>query len=394
MRRRAGRDGGAQYRRQRRGFGVDQLPRRAVLLHAASVGEVAAAIPLLERLVEAGETPLVLSTNTPTGRALAERSVPAGTAVCYLPIDRPAPVRRFLDALRPRLALIMETELWPWLYAGLAGAGTPIVLVNARLSRRSRGAPRWLRPALGFCARRCRRILARSGDDAEAFAALGAERTRIRTLGNLKYAPVSPHRAIDPGRPFVLAASTHDDEEPALARAWQGVERRDRLLVIAPRHPERGRVIAAALGGAGLQVARRSLGEAVDDRTDVYLADTLGELPALIAGAEAVFMGGSLVPHGGQNVLEPARAGRAIVTGPHMDNFREESARLEQAGALLRCPDAAAAVAALARLVAEPGAARRMGDAGRAALAGEADIVERYFAALADLLAEVRRAQS
>lgn len=386
---RAARDGGPDYRSQRLGRELSRLPRGAIWIHAASVGEVATAIPLLERLAAERPEPVVLSTNTPTGRTVAAQRAPAETTICYLPIDRPHPVRRFVRQLRPRIALIMETELWPWLYAHLDHAAIPIIIVNGRLSPKTRNAPRWLRPAHAFCLERCRLILARSEDDAIAFRALGGPRNRTRAIGNLKYAAIAtPETAIDPGRPFVLAASTHDDEEAQLARAWRAGSPREHLLVIAPRHPERGDAIERALLAEGFAVARRSRGEAVTADTGVYLADTMGELTALMAGAEVVIMGGSFIPHGGQNLLEPARMGRATVIGPHMDNFREEAESLEAAAGVIRAPDAAAAVAVCSRLLADPGQRRQLGERGRAAVTTGTDIVERYLEAIREVFAD------
>lgn len=384
---RAARDGGAVYRRQREGRGLVALPKGAIWIHAASVGEVAAVIPLLHRLAAERDEPLLLSTNTPTGHAVAAARVPAGTALCYLPVDRPRAVRRFVRQLEPRLALIVETELWPWLYAHLEHAAVPIVLINGRLSERTRNAPRWLRPALTDCLKRCRLVLARSEDDATAFRKLGSSRKRTRTVGNLKYAAIDPNLCpIDPGGAFVLAASTHHDEEIRLATAWQAARRHDHLLVIAPRHPERGDDIERALGAAGLQVARRGRGDTVTTDTDVYLADTMGELAAFMAGAEVVIMGGSFVPHGGQNLLEPARLGRATIVGPHMDNFRDETERLLAAEGILQVADPAAAVAACNELLVDAGRRNALGERARSGARADTDIVRAYLDAVEEVL--------
>ena len=378
--RRAARDGGPVYRQQRRGRALEALPRGAIWIHAASVGEVAAVMPLLQRLAGEHSEPLLLSTNTPTGHAVAEQRAPAGTAICYLPVDRPRPVRRFVRGLAPRVALVMETELWPWLYAELDHAAVPIVIVNGRLSARTRRAPRWLRPTLRDCLKRCRLILARSEDDADAFRHLGGSRKRTLAIGNLKYADTGDAvAAIDPGRPFVLAASTHHDEELQLARAWRAAQRDSHVLAIAPRHPERGDAIAHTLAEEGLVVARRSRGEPVTATTNVYLADTMGELTALMAGADVVIMGGSFIPHGGQNLLEPARLGRALVVGPHMDNFRDETEHLEAAGGVVRAEDAPTAIATAIHWLDHPAERDAIAARARQAVAGDDDVVERYL---------------
>lgn len=384
---RAARDGGTCYLRGRYGH-VQRTAHAPVWVHCASVGEVAAAMPLVRELDAHGIGPLLLSTSTPTGHARAGQQVPGGVAVAYLPLDRPGPVRRFLERTRPRAALIVETELWPHLFAALDARGLPILLVNGRLSPRTLQAPAWWRRTAAWCLARTTRILARSDNDRDHFIALGADPARVAVIGNLKLAaPVATAAPIALGRPFVLAASTHHDEELQLARAWRDAGRGDdHLLVVAPRHPERGAALARALAGLGLRVRRRSRGEPVAADTDIYLADTLGELPALMAGAEVVIMGGSLIARGGQNVLEPARAGRAIVTGPHMDNFADETARLERAGALVRGADAAAVVATVAELVDDPQRRGEMGARARALLDAEADMAARYRMALAEVL--------
>lgn len=380
---RAARDGGWCYLRERFGW-APRCTAAPLWIHCASVGEVNAALPLLRELAAHGQGPLLLTTNTPTGRRVAEARVPAGIDCAYLPLDRPGPVRRFFGRARPRAGIILETELWPWLFAAATRRGIPLALVNARLSARTLRAPGWLRAAYGRCLQGTSAILARSEDDAEAFRDLGAPHERVRVIGNIKFAALSTavDGHIDVGRPFVLAASTHDDEERRLAAAWTSKGDARALLMIAPRHPDRGEAIVDQLQDLGLTVARRSRGERVRDDTDVYLADTLGELPALIAGAELVIIGGSLIPRGGQNVLEPARAARAIVTGPHMDNFREETAALAAAGGLRQCADVEEVTAVARELLADPAKRQDMGERAAGVLAASADMAVRYREAL------------
>lgn len=385
---RALRDGGRDYLRERFGRIEPTTGPAPVWLHCASVGEVVTALPLLRALQDAGIGPLALSTNTPTGHATARRRAGENVRVVYLPIDRPRTVRRFLERLRPRAALILETELWPWLYGELERRQVPIALVNARLSARTLDAPRWWRAMAAHCLRQVTTILARSEEDADGFRQLGAPPERLQAIGNLKLAAAGtePPASIELPRPFVLAASTHDDEERQLATAWRDGGSPGHLLVIAPRHPERGGAIARELAADGHRVARRSRSEPVTAETTVYLADTLGELTGLMRTAALVIMGGSLIPHGGQNVLEPARAGRAIVTGPHMDNFRAETRELLAAGALQQGEDAPAVVAIAVALLADESACNEMGRRGRAVLEAGAEVIERYLAALEPVL--------
>lgn len=380
---RTARDGGTAYLYGRYGY-TGTRTDGAVWIHCASVGEVAAAAPLLRELDDHGIGPLLISTATPTGQQRARAQAPAGSTVTYLPVDRPGPVRRFLERTRPRAALILETELWPHLFGALEDRAVPIVLVNGRLSPRTLEAPAWWRHIAAWCLQRIRRVLARSETDRDRFRDLGVDPDRLEVVGNLKFAAPggATATAIEPGAPFVLAASTHEDEELQLARAWASGGSGEHLLVIAPRHPERGADIASSLLGEGFKVRRRSQGEPAGAPGSIYLADTLGELTGLIAGAEVVIMGGSLIPRGGQNVLEPARAGRPIVTGPHMFNFADETDRLEAAGALLRRADASEVIASVSGLLAAPDELQRMGAAGKALMEREADMGERYLRAL------------
>lgn len=389
---RALRDGGRVYLHQRFGR-IEPVPGpEPVWLHCASVGEVVTALPLLQALQDAGIGPLVLSTNTPTGHATARLRAGDDIRVMYLPIDRPRPLRRFLDRLRPRAALILETELWPWLYSELGRRDVPVVLVNARLSARTLDAPRWWRAMAAHCLQQVTTILARSDDDAAGFRQLSAPPERVQVIGNLKLAAAGsePPAPIELPRPFVLAASTHDDEERQLAAAWRDGGSPEHLLVIAPRHPGRGGAIARELAADGHHVARRSRSEPITPGTGVYLADTLGELTGLMRTAALVIMGGSLIRHGGQNVLEPARAERAIVTGPHMDNFRAETRELLAAGALRQGKDAAAVVAIALELLADDRARTEMGQRGREVLEAGTDMAERYATALVPLLGASR----
>ena len=359
-------------------------------LHCASVGEVMTALPLVRALDARAPGTLLVTTATPTGaRTLADRA-PAGVRHRYLPIDRPRAVARFLDAERPACAGIVETEIWPWLFALARARGVPITILSGRLSARTvEGAARALAPVY----RRALdgvRVLARAEADAARFRGLAGDAARVETLGDLKDAGASdapvPARPL-PG-PYALAASTHADEEARLARAWvdaAGTVDGASLLVIAPRHPSRGDEVHAALRAAtppGTGVARRSLGGTPGPGDPLYLADTLGELDAWYAHASAAFVGGSLAARGGHNLMEPARRGAPIVTGPHASNFAEALGALRAADAIVVAADARTAVAALrAGLAGDGDAARRGGRALEVARGREAGVLERYLAA-------------
>ena len=391
---RALRDGGWRYLWQRLGFGLPRL-QRPIWLHCASVGEVNAALPLLDGLLARyPDAPLLVTSNTPTGAAVLARRCGERVRHAYLPLDFRFAARRFLRHCRPRCGLIVETELWANLYRAAAERGVPLAIVNGRLSARTLDAGGLLRPllrpALRSCLRNVDRVLARGAADAAGFRQLGAPDERVRVLGNLKFAAAAQPLAATPRpieRRYWLAASTHDDEELQLARIRRELGR-DELLVIAPRHPERREAILRQLAPLGLDVAVRSRGEPIAADTQLYLADTLGELAGFIAHAELVFMGGSLIPRGGQNLLEPARAGVAIICGPHMENFADELARLRAADALRQVADAAALARLLDELLDDAAQRARLGAAAQALVRREAGVGRAYLEALQPLLGQ------
>lgn len=386
--RRSWRDGGRRYLRQRLGFGFPHFPRKPVWTHCASVGEVHAAAPLLNALhARYPALPLLITTNTPTGAAAANRRLPQAVTHCYLPLDWGPAVHRFARHVQPRAALVLETELWPQLFSRVAAGGIPIVIVNGRLSRRSMDVPRWLRRAQRAALEHVTAVLARNEEDAQAYVALGASQEKVHVLGNLKFA-ATPTEAAEPEclleQTYWLAASTHAPEEQLCTRV-QLQNPQLPLLVVAPRHPERGAALATELSGLGAQVALRSRGDSVSAQTQVYIADTLGELDAWLAHAQMTFMGGSLIPHGGQNILEAARYGCPVVTGPHMRNFMDETRRLLAAGALLQIADSDALEPTMVSLNADPQRRAELRSALLGTMASEADVLPRYLAQLQQL---------
>ncbi|MFA9460564.1 3-deoxy-D-manno-octulosonic acid transferase [Thiohalorhabdus methylotrophus] len=382
---RANRDGGGRYFRQRLGRDAPEGPFD-YWLHCASVGEVRAAAPLVRALAE-GTASLLVSTATPTGADAAEKAFPEGVVHAYLPLDLPGGVRRFLDQACPRQALVVETELWPNLFAACERRGIPLTIVNGRLSPRTMEAPAWLRRAYRTALRSVAECLARSEEDAERFRGLGMPDQRIRVLGNLKFAQMADlqreaevDRLLE--RPYVLAGSTREGEEAMLSRLWKRVGDAERLLVIAPRHPERREAILRELAEVTEKVAVRSRGEPVARDTEVYLADTLGELTGFMAHADLVFLGGSLVPKGGHNLLEPAALGKLVVVGPYMENFAEETRLLLEGGGAVQVADEAELEVALDRLLASPEARERIGGAARATVTANSGVLADYVAAV------------
>ncbi|KAF0192004.1 MAG: 3-deoxy-D-manno-octulosonic-acid transferase [Gammaproteobacteria bacterium] len=375
--------------RQRLGLSVPQRTDRPLWLHMASVGEVNAARPLIAALRrDFPGVPMVVSTFTPTGAAAARRALPADIEHVFLPLDLGVTTARFLARVAPRCALVLETEIWPRLFYQCRRRDIPLVIVNGRLSSKTLDRPAWMRAIVGRALANVTAILARSADDAARFITLGAAAERVSELGNLKFA--EDGRVGDAGpvaleRRYVLAASTHADEELQLARAWRDAGA-GYLLVIVPRHPGRAPAITARLRALGIDVAVRSKQDTVTQTTDVYLADTFGELAGFIAGAELVFVGGSLIPRGGQNLIEVARHGKVALFGPHMENFYDESRLLLEHNAAVQVETASQLLDKVTELLADPEERLAIGRRAAETIAARADIAQRYSAALAQYL--------
>jgi 3-deoxy-D-manno-octulosonic-acid transferase len=363
---------------ERLGYGA-ALPPGGLWVHAVSVGEVQAAATLL-RALRAGDptATLLLTSSTVTGRARAVVLVGTDATVRYLPYDLPGAVARFLDRARPRLGIVLETELWPNLYAAARRRRIPMILASARLSERSvhryRRLGGLLRETLAGVD-----VAAQSAADAARFIAVGAEPARTLVLGNLKFDYRPPaevvaraaglREALGVGRPVWIAGSTHEGEEEQVlaAHARLCVRFPGALLVLAPRHPPRFAAVATKLARGDLPWVARSTGAALSAGTRVLLLDTLGELVGYYAAGDVAYVGGSLVPVGGHNLLEPASLGRPVLAGPHTFNDPAVTRLLAEAGALTVVEDAAALAAAVAAYWDDPASARAAGERGRLA---------------------------
>ena len=349
-----------------------------VWVHAVSVGEVNAAAPLVNALrAQRPGLRLLVTTITPTGSARVRALWGDKVEHVYLPYDLPGAVARFLRHYRPRLALVLETELWPNLLFGCRDAGIPAYIVNARLSERSLRGYRLLRPLLARALATLRAVLAQSADDAARFVRLGAATQTTTVTGNLKYdiavgagwpAFAAAFGERIGGRRVWIAASTHAEEEAAVIAIHRRLRGRwpELLLLWAPRHPERFKPVAQLAVEAGWRVATRKLTQWPDGDDAVFVIDTLGELQQFYACADVAFVGGSLQDIGGHNLLEPAAAGTAVVTGPHLHNFVDIAARMRAAGALRVGQDADAVGDHLATLLADDAARTAMVIAGHA----------------------------
>ena len=341
-----------------------------IWIHAVSVGEIGVARNLLRALRKARPGCRIgLSVTTAAGRELAERTLSGEASIFAYPFDLAGPVERALDATRPSLVLLTETEIWPLFLERAAGRGVPVALVNGRISERSfRGYLRvrpFLREALG----RISLFAMQSAEDARRVTELGALESRVLVGGNVKYDLPSPAPFADAtrlgaaaaGRPIVVAGSTGEGEEALVLDAWQRLAPRP-LLVLAPRRPERFDEVARLCQSRGFKIERRSTPARLPppaSSTDIYLLDSIGELASIYGHAALAFIGGSLVARGGQNPIEAWAAGATAVAGPHMENFRDVAAAGQERGILARVDDAAGLSRELATALAEPGETRR-----------------------------------
>jgi 3-deoxy-D-manno-octulosonic-acid transferase len=355
--------------------GVARPVGRLVWLHGASVGEAQSMLPLIAGI--RGQAPgawCLVTTGTVTSARRMAQLLPEGCIHQFVPVDTAAAVQGFLDHWRPDLALWVESELWPGLIAATARRGTPMMLVNARISARSAQRWGWVPGMAAELVRSFRQIVTQDAVTAERLVAMGADPERVRDGGNLKALAPVPEcdaaeleqvRALLAGRPVWHAASTHAPEEAAVAEAHRVAARMlpGLLTILAPRHPERGGEIAALLAGQGLSVARRSLGEAPRAETDVWLADTMGELGLWLRLAPVGLIGGSIAPQGGHNPFEPAALGSAILHGPEFGNFASTYAALDAAGGARLVADGAGIGATVAALLGDAVAHKAMTDA-------------------------------
>lgn len=403
-----GRQGKEDPARQNERYGRASLPRPPGPLawfHAASVGETNAVLPVIERLLaERDDLSVLLTTGTRTSAALAERRLPPRAFHQYIVLDVPEYVSAFLDHWKPDLGAFAESEIWPNLIIEAERRGVPLALVNARMSARS--ARRWTR--FKSIARplfsRFDVILAQNAAIARLFNNLGAR--HAEELGNLKIdapPPVVDAAALEnltralSGRPVFVAASTHDPEEQSIVDAHEIAARSVHGLctIIAPRHPDRGRAVADMATAKGFNVRRRSLGELPDATTDIYVADTIGELGTLYALTKVAFVGGSLISRGGQNPIEPIGHGAAVLTGPHWTNFRDFYRALIRHKGVREVKSPAEIAEAVELLLTDDAALDSMRKGAAGALASLAGALDRTVVALSELLPRasgVRRA--
>ena len=371
-----------------------------IWLHAVSLGEMTAAAPLVRALrARYPQSPLLLTTATPTGRARARDLFGDAVDVRFLPYDMPAAVRRFLDRTRPRLAIIMETELWPNLFGECTLRGVPLMLASARLSPKSVARYRRFGNLFRGIFSASSLIAAQTREDAARFVAIGAQSAKTHVIGNIKFdLQSSPEElfegaslrcALGDSRPIWIAGSTHAGEEEQVLAAHQELRagQVNALLLLVPRHPERFPAVTTLLNRQGWRFTRWSSGIMPDRSAQVVLVDTVGDLASLYAAADVAFVGGSLVGGvGGHNLLEPASFGVPVLTGPGYFNARDIARLLLLQGAALQVDSASELAAAVTQLLADPALRQRMGAIGRHVVESNRGSVSRLLELIESLL--------
>jgi len=369
-----------------------------IWVHAVSVGESIAAAPMIRQLLlRHPELPITVTCMTPTGSERIQALFAGEPRIqhCYLPYDLPWASGRFLDHVRPRLAVIIETELWPNHIHQCARRGIPVALANGRLSERSaRGYARFSRLTAPMLAEMSL-LAVQTQVEAERFLALGARPECVQVTGSIKFDlnvdPTVPVRAARlreqwqaSERPVWIAASTHEGEDEVILAAHRQLlaSHADALLILVPRHQERFASMHALCRAQGFTTVQRSLDQPVTAATQVLLGDTMGELLFLYALADIAFVGGSLVANGGHNPLEPAALAKPVLSGPHMFNFLEIGAMLREAGALVEVDDAQGLATAVRQWIELPRDAVRSGEAGLAVMRANQGALKRLLDAL------------
>ena len=398
--------------RQRMGHLPQTLSRKtpgpsSIWIHAVSVGEVLAAKPLIDGLKQRfPDRQIFLSTTTATGQRVARERIAAAGGIFYFPFDWPGTVRRDLNQLRPGLIIILETEIWPNFMREADRADIPVVFVNSRISDKSFRRFRRFKPLIGKFFERVLHnadlFLAQSPDDAQRLQQMGAPASRIEVTGNMKYDHEPPPPAAfgnwlaqqireQERWPLLVAGSVVAGEEEIVLAAYDIVQRqwRHALFVLAPRKPERFDSAVRAVEERGWKAIRRSsldLNAPLDENADVLILDSIGELAGLYSLADAVFVGGSLVPSGGHNILEPAWFSKPPVFGPSMENFRDMAARFSSAGAGVQISSAAQLGKVWVDLIQDPSRSAEMGRKARALVEANRGATARTLARIAELL--------
>lgn len=390
---------------ERFGFFSAPTQKNGIWVHAVSVGETIAAAPMIRALLEKyPQHSITVTTMTPTGServsVLFAQEIASGRIFhVYAPYDLPDAVTRFLRRVQPRLLIVVETELWPNMIHGCARRNIPVLLANARLSKKSARGYGRLSAITSPMLREMTKVVAQNAVDGERFVELGLPRERLAISGSVKFDLViddelklraKKMRESFGDRPVWIAASTHEGEDEIVLAAHRKILKvhASALLVLVPRHPERFNQVANLIEREGLSVQRRSMGEIVSHKTQVLLGDTMGELLLLFGVADVAFVGGSLIARGGHNMLEPAAWGLPIITGDSDFNFREISDLLQAAGALLKFDSAVAIAAEIAKLLGNIDERKKRGAAALAVVANNRGALQKLLAQIAAIIRE------
>jgi 3-deoxy-D-manno-octulosonic-acid transferase len=355
-----------------------KFPQGVIWFHAVSVGEAEALFPLVRQMQKQHpDAKLLITTTTPTGSARVKAVMQETVAHVYLPYDVPDAVNRFMQCFKPKLAVIMETEIWPNLFISCGKNNIPLYIINARLSEKSsRGyqkIPALVRPALAQVSL----IATQTQDDASRFIAIGADCEKVLILGNIKFDVEIPQAIIEQGleikadlfrdRFVWMIASTHKDEEAMFLEIYKEIKQKipELLLVLVPRHPERFADVKKLCEQLQLPVVMRTAGDRVNTETDVYLVDSMGELKMLYAASDVAFVGGSMVPRGGHNILEAAAVGVPVMFGPYMVNFKEIARGVLSHNAAIQCRNKDELVNSILALYEQPVYRKALAEKGR-----------------------------
>ena len=387
---------------ERFSYGMPRLQPGGIWVHAVSVGESIAAAPMIRALLQRyPQLPITVTCMTPTGSERIQALFAGEPRIqhCYLPYDLPCAAARFLDHAKPKLAVIMETELWPNHIHQCAKRGIPVALANGRLSERSaRGYGRFTKLTAPMLAEMSF-FAVQTEAEAQRFRDLGARPQTVEVTGSIKFdLTIDPQllqrahelrgqwQALE--RPVWIAASTHEGEDEVVLDAHRRLLANypNALLILVPRHPERFNSVFELCQREGFATVRRSSGANVEANTSVLLGDTMGELLFLYALADSAFVGGSLVPNGGHNLLEPAALAKPVLSGPHLFNFLDIAAQLREAGALAEVDDAEGLAVEVQRLFELPRDAQRMAEAGLAVMRRNQGALQRLLDGLGRLI--------
>lgn len=369
-----------------------KFAQNVIWFHAVSVGEAEALFPLVKQIRrQHPDAKLLITTTTPTGSDRVKAVMQESVEHVYLPYDMPDAVSRFMRCFRPRMAVIMETEIWPNLFAYCGENKVPLYVINARLSEKSAKGYQRIPTLIASALAHVKLIAAQTQDDANRFIAIGAKAEIVRTLGNIKFDVEVSREIIGQGlqlkdglfggRFVWLIASTHKDEERVFLDIYKEIKHKipELLLIIVPRHPERFEEVKKLCEQHQLAVVMRTSNEVCDWHSDVYLADTMGELKMLYAASDVAFVGGSMVQVGGHNILEASAVGTPVLFGPYMANFKEITEGVLRQGAAIQCRDKNEIIGAVITLHSNSAYSQSLAEKGRVFVRQNQGAINRIF---------------